>query len=361
MAETMQALTYFGEGDVRVDTRPVPTILEPTDAIIRIDTTTICGTDLGIFHGKNPEIEERERERTGEWNGRILGHEGIGTVEAVGEAVQNFQPGDKVLVSCVSRCGACENCQKQLYSHCQNGGSWILGYMIDGTLAEYVRTPFADTSLYHLPDTLDKEVAVFLSDALPTGHEIGVQYGSVTPGSDVMIVGAGPVGMGVLLTSQFYSPATITVVDMDDNRLAKAREMGATHTLNPASDDINARVGDITEGRGVDTAIEAVGLPATWKTCADNVKEGGNTAVVGVHGKPVEFPLQEMWIKNLTVTTGLVNANTTGMLLKAVQNSDLPIKSLATHHFTWDQLGEAWETFSHADEHQAMKVIIDNV
>lgn len=361
MAETMQALTYFGEGDVRVDTRPVPTILEPTDAIIRIDTTTICGTDLGIFHGKNPEIEERERERTGEWNGRILGHEGIGTVEAVGEAVQNSQPGDKVLVSCVSRCGACENCQKQLYSHCQNGGSWILGYMIDGTLAEYVRTPFADTSLYHLPDTLDKEVAVFLSDALPTGHEIGVQYGSVTPGSDVMIVGAGPVGMGVLLTSQFYSPATITVVDMDDNRLAKAREMGATHTLNPASDDVNARVGDITEGRGVDTAIEAVGLPATWKTCADNVKEGGNIAVVGVHGKPVEFPLQEMWIKNLTVTTGLVNANTTGMLLKAVQNSDLPIKSLATHHFTWDQLGEAWETFSHADEHQAMKVIIDNV
>lgn len=360
MAETMQALTYYGESDVRVDTRPVPTILDPTDAIIRIDTATICGTDLGIFHGKNPEIEKRERERSGDWNGRILGHEGIGTVEAVGDAVQNFKPGDKVLVSCVSRCGACENCQKQLYSHCQNGGSWILGYMIDGTLAEYVRTPFADTSLYHLPDTLDKEIAVFLSDALPTGHEIGVQYGNVTPGSDIMIVGAGPVGMGVLLTSQFYSPATITVVDMDANRLAKAREMGATHTLNPASEDVNARVAEITEGRGVDTAIEAVGLPATWKTCADNVKEGGNIAVVGVHGKPVEFQLQEMWIKNLTVTTGLVNANTTGMLLKAVQNSDLPIKSLATHHFTWDQLGEAWETFAHADEHQAMKVIIDN-
>lgn len=271
--------------------------------------------------------------------------------------MQNFNPGDKVLIS---RCGACENCQKQLYSHCQNGGSWISGYMIDGTLAEYVRTPFADTSLYHLPDTLDKEIAVFLSDALPTGHEIGVQYGEVKPGSDIMIVGAGPVGMGVLLTSQFYSPATITVVDMDDNRLAKAREMGATHTVNPANDVVSARVAEITGGRGVDTTIEAVGLPATWKACADIVKEGGNIAVVGVHGKPVEFQLQDMWTKNLTVTTGLVNANTTGMLIKAVQNSDLPITSLATHHFTWDQLDQAWETFSHADTHQAMKVIIGN-
>lgn len=215
---------------------------------------------------------------------------------------------------------------------------------LDGTLAEHVRTPFADTSLYHLLDTLDKEVAVFLSDALPTGHEIGVQYGEVKPGSDIMIAGAGPVGMSVLLTPQFYSPATISVVDMDDNRLAKAPEMGATHTVNPANVDVSARVAEITGGRGVGTAIEAVGLPATWKTCAANVKEGGNIAVVDVHGKPVEFQLQDMWTKHLTVTTGLVNANTTGMLMKAVQNSDLPITSLTTHHFTWDQLDQAWET-----------------
>ncbi|MGV0375639.1 zinc-dependent alcohol dehydrogenase family protein [Corynebacterium hadale] len=356
----MKALTYYGANDVRIEDRPTPTILEPTDAIIRVDTTTICGTDLGIFHGKNPEIESTERERTGEWNGRILGHEGIGTVEAVGDSVKNFKPGDKVLISCVSRCGTCENCQKQLYSHCRNGGSWILGYMIDGTLAEYVRTPFADNSLYHLPETLDKEVAVFLSDALPTGHEIGVQNGAVAPGKDVLIVGAGPVGMGVLLTSQFYSPASITVVDMDDNRLAKAKEMGATYTVNPAKEDVAAHVASITGGYGVDIAIEAVGLPATWATCAENVKEGGHIAVVGVHGKPVDFELQKMWIKNLTVTTGLVNTNTTGMLLKAVQNSDLPISSLATHHFTFAELDQAWETFAHAEEHQAMKVIIDN-
>ncbi|WIM68966.1 zinc-dependent alcohol dehydrogenase family protein [Corynebacterium breve] len=359
MTQTMSALTYYGANDVRVEQRPLPEILEPTDAIVRITTTTICGTDLGIAHGKNPEIESVAREKTGEWTGRILGHEGIGVVEAVGSAVTAFEPGDKVLVSCVSRCGSCENCQKQLYSHCQNGGSWILGYMIDGTLAEYVRTPFADNSLYHLPEDLDKEVAVFLSDALPTGHEIGVQYGEVAPGKDVLIVGAGPVGMGVLLTSQFYSPSTIIVVDFDDNRLEMAKTMGATHTVNPSKDDVDAIVADITDGRGVDTAIEAVGLPATWKTCSDNIKEGGNIAVVGVHGKPVDFELQSMWIKNLKITTGLVNANTTGMLMKAVQNSHLPIKSLATHHFTWDQLEEAWDTFSNAAESKAMKVIID--
>ncbi|QPK83854.1 zinc-dependent alcohol dehydrogenase family protein [Corynebacterium qintianiae] len=360
MSPTMKALTYYGEGDIRVEDRPKPTILEPTDAIIRIQTTTICGTDLGISHGKNPEIEQVAREKTGEWNGRILGHEGIGVVEEVGSAVTNFAPGDKVLISCISRCGACENCQKQLYSHCLNGGSWILGYMIDGTLAEYVRTPFADTSLYPIPDDLDKEVGVFLSDALPTGHEIGVQYGEVKPGTDVLIVGAGPVGMGVLLTSQFYSPANIIVADMDDNRLQMALRMGATHTVNPGKDDVKALVDEVTGGRGVDTAIEAVGLPATWELCAENVKEGGNVAVVGVHGKPVNFELNKLWIKNVTITTGLVNANTTGMLLKAVQNTALPIKALATHHFTWDQLGQAWETFYNAEKNRAMKVIIDN-
>ena len=357
---TMKALTYYGTEDIRIEDRPKPTILEPTDAIIRITTTTICGTDLGIAHGKNPEIEDTARSETGKWTGRILGHEGIGVVEEVGSAVTNFAPGDEVLISCISRCGSCGNCQKQLYSHCENGGSWILGYMIDGTLAEYVRTPFADTSLYRLPEGLDREVGVLLSDALPTGHEIGVQYGEVAPGSDVLIVGAGPVGMGVLLTAQFYSPATIIVADMDSNRLEMARKMGATHTVNPSSQDFDTVIKSATEGRGVDTAIEAVGVPATWELCTRHVKPGGNVAVVGVHGKPVDFPLNEMWIKNLTITTGLVNANTTGMLLKAVQSSSLPVNALATHRFGWDELDKAWDTFSNASANKAMKVIITN-
>ncbi|MFB6349074.1 zinc-dependent alcohol dehydrogenase family protein [Moraxella sp. ZJ142] len=356
---TMKAMTYYGKDDIRFEERPKPVIIEPTDAIVRMVKTTICGTDLGIWKGKNPEIEATARQKTGKWDGRILGHEGIGIVEEVGSAVSNFKKGDQVLVSCVSRCGSCENCQKQLYSHCRQDGGWIMGYMIDGTQAEYVRTPFADNSLYHLPEGLNTDVAVFLSDALPTGHEIGVQYGNVKPGDSIAIVGAGPVGMGCLLTAQLYSPATIIVVDMDDNRLEMARQMGATHTVNSATEDAVARILQITDGRGVDCAMEAVGIPATWDICQKVVKEGGNLANVGVHGTSVNFELEKLWIKNLTITTGLVNANTTGMLLKACQCSKLPMEKLATHHFKFDEIEKAYDVFKHASENKAMKVVIE--
>lgn len=355
----MKAMTYYGKDDIRFEERNKPTILEPTDAIIRMTKTTICGTDLGIWKGKNPEIEEVAREKTGEWTGRILGHEGIGIVEEVGSAVKNFKKGDQVIVSCVSRCGACENCQKQLYSHCRSGGGWIMGYMIDGTQAEFVRTPFADNSLYRLPENLNTDVAVFLSDALPTGHEIGVQYGNVKPGDTVAIVGAGPVGMGCLLTGQLYSPSTLIVIDMDDNRLDMAKQMGATHVINPNKEDAVAKVFEITNGRGVDCAMEAVGLPATWDICQKIVKEGGNLANVGVHGSSVNFELNKLWIKNLKITTGLVNTNTTGLLLKACECSKLPIDKLATHHFKFDEIEKAYDVFKHAAETKAMKVIID--
>ncbi|MDO4693884.1 MAG: zinc-dependent alcohol dehydrogenase family protein [Eikenella sp.] len=355
----MKAMTYYGANDIRFEERPRPSVIEPTDAVIRVTKTTICGTDLGIWKGKNPEIEAVAREKTGEWTGRILGHEGIGIVEEVGPAVKNFKKGDKVIISCVSRCGSCENCQKQLYAHCRKDGGWIMGYMIDGTQAEYVRTPFADNSLYHLPDGLNTDVAVFLSDALPTGHEIGVQYGQVKPGDVIAIVGAGPVGMGCLLTAQFYSPATIIMVDMDENRLSMAKEMGATHTVNPAKEDAVAAIMAITGGRGVDCAMEAVGLPATWDVCQKVVKEGGRLANVGVHGQPVSFEIERLWIKNITVTTGLVNANTTGMLLKSCEASKLPMDKLATHHFSFSEMEKAYDVFKHAADTKAMKVIIE--
>lgn len=359
MTTTMKAMTYYGKDDIRFEDRPIPTIIDPTDAIIRMTKTTICGTDLGILKGKNPEIEATARAKTGEWKGRILGHEGIGIVEAVGESVKNFKKGDKVIISCISRCGSCENCQKQLYSHCQQEGGWIMGYMIDGTQAEYVRTPFADNSLYRLPDNLNTDVAVFLSDALPTGHEIGVQYGDVKPGDSIAIVGAGPVGMGCLLTGQLYSPATIIMVDTDDNRLQMAKEMGATHIVNSASQDAVAEIMKITDRRGVDCAMEAVGLPATWDICQQVVKEGGNLANVGVHGQSVGFAIDKLWIKNLKITTGLVNANTTGMLLKACECSKLPMDKLATHHFKFSELEKAYDVFKHASENKAMKVVIE--
>lgn len=359
MSNTMKAMVYYGENDIRFEERPIPQIIDPTDAVIRVTKTTICGTDLGIWKGKNPEIQDTAIEKTGKFDGRILGHEGIGIVEEVGSAVKNVKKGDKVIISCVSRCGTCENCQKQLYAHCRNGGGWIMGYMIDGAHAEYVRTPFADTSLYPLPEGLNEDVAVFLSDVLPTSHEIGVRYGDVKPGDSIAIVGTGPIGMGCLLTSQFYSPAQIIAVDMDDNRLALAKELGATHTINSGKEDAIARILEITEGRGVDCAIEAVGAEPTWNICQNVVKEGGHIANVGVHGKPVNFELQKLWIKNLTITTGLVNTNTTGMLLKTCCSGKLPLERLASHHFKFAEFEKAYDVFKHAADENAMKVIID--
>jgi alcohol dehydrogenase len=344
----MKALVYYGDHDIKFEEKPKPTILKSTDAIVKIVKTTICGTDLGIYKGKNPEITP----------GRILGHEGIGIVEEVGDSVTNFKPGDKVLISCVTSCGSCDYCKKQLYAHCKDGG-WILGYMIDGVQAEYTRIPHADNSLYKYPDTIDDEVAVMLSDILPTGHEIGVQYGNVKPGDAIAIVGAGPVGMSVLLTSQFYSPATIIMIDMDENRLELAKKLGATHTINSATENAEEAVKKIVGEEGVDVSIEAVGIPPTWGICQRIVKPGGHIANVGVHGVKVDFEIQKLWIKNLTITTGLVNTNTTPMLLKATATNKLPLKELITHHYKLDQIEEAYQVFLNGAKEKAMKIIID--
>lgn len=287
--------------------------------------------------------------------GIILGHEGVGIIEEIGDAVSQFEVGDKVLISCITSCGSCEYCKKQLYSHCKDGG-WILGHMIDGVQAEYVRVPHADNSLHKVPDTLDDDIAVLLCDILPTGHEIGVQYGNVKPGDAIAIVGAGPVGMGTLLTAQFYSPAIIVVVDLDENRLEMAKELGATHTLKPSS-DLEKELAKIVGEEGVDVAIEAVGIPQTWDVCQKIVKPGGNIANVGVHGQKVDFELQDLWIKNLTITTGLVNTNTTPMLMKAI--SKLPVEKLITHHFNLSEIEKAYDVFLNASKEKAMKIIIE--
>lgn len=344
----MKAMVYHSAGHIALEEKPRPEILEPTDAIVRIVKTTICGTDLGIWKGKNPEVAD----------GRILGHEGVGIVEEVGSAVKNIRKGDKVIISCVSKCCTCDNCKIQLYSHCRNGG-WILGYMIDGTQAEYVRTPYADNSLIVLPENVNEEVALLLSDALPTAHEIGVQYGDVKPGDTVFIAGAGPVGMSALLTAQLYSPAAIIVCDMDENRLKLAKELGATHIVNPTSGNVYQQVVQIVGKDGVDCAIEAVGIPATWDMCQEIVKAGGNIAVVGVHGQSVDFKLEKLWIKNLSITTGLVNANTTEMLMKAISTSSVDYTKMITHRFKLSELEKAYDTFKHAAENNVMKVVLE--
>lgn len=327
----------------------MPKVENSTDAVVKITKTTICGTDLHILSGDVPAVTE----------GRILGHEGVGIIEEVGEGVKNFKKGDRVIISCITSCGKCENCKKGLYAHCEDGG-WILGHLIDGTQAEYVRIPHADNSLYHIPDGSDEEALVMLSDILPTGFEIGVLNGNVQPGQTVAIIGAGPVGMAALLTAQFYSPAEIIMVDLNDSRLDTALKFGATKAINSGDGRAIEKIKEYTNGKGVDVAIEAVGIPATFDICQEIVKPGGYIANVGVHGKPVEFHIEKLWISNITLTTGLVNTSTTPMLLKTVTSKKLQPEQLITHRFTFDQFLEAYDVFKQAAENEAMKVIISN-
>lgn len=314
---------------------------------MRILHTTICGTDLHILKGDVPAVTP----------GRVLGHEGVGIVEAVGPAIRNFKPGDHVLISCVTSCGSCPNCRRQMYSHCADGG-WILGHMIDGTQAEYVRIPHADNSLYPVPEGADEQALVMLSDILPTGFEIGVLAGKVKPGDSVVIVGAGPVGMAALLTAQFYSPGQLIMVDGDSNRLEVATRFGATHVIDIKTENAVERIFELTGGVGVDVAIEAVGIPASFDTCQSVIAPGGNIANVGVHGKSVELHLEKLWIQNINISTGLVNTNTTPMLMKTVQCGKVDAGKLITHRFALGDILQAYEVFSNAAQEKAMKVIL---
>ena len=344
----MKALVYNGPGKKALEDRPKPTIKDPTDAIIKVSKTTICGTDLHILKGDVPTCKA----------GTILGHEGVGVVDSVGPGVTAFKAGDRVLMSCISACGRCEYCRKGMYSHCTTGG-WILGNSIDGTQAEFVRIPYADTSLYPIPKGADEEALVMLSDILPTGFECGVLNGKVQPGSSVAIVGSGPIGLAALLTAQLYSPSEIIMIDLDDNRLAVAKRFGATATVNSSDGKAAAKVMKMTGGRGVDTAIEAVGIPATFELCTDIVAPGGTVANVGVHGVKVDLHLEKLWSHNVTITTRLVDTVSTPMLLKTVQSKRIDASQLITHHFKLDQILDAYETFGKAADTKALKVIIE--
>ncbi len=343
----MHALVYHGPGKPAWELHRRPVLQGPDDAIIRVTTSTICGTDLHILKGDLPGVTE----------GRILGHEGIGVVDEVGAAVSTFRKGDKVVISCVTACAKCDFCRKQMYSHCRNGG-WILGNTIDGTQAEYVRIPYADTSLYPVPPSADEETAVMLSDILPTGFECGVLNGKVSPGDIIAIVGAGPIGLAALLTAQFYSPAAIISIDLDDNRLQVAKSFGATALINSAAGNAIERVMELTHGEGVDVAIEAVGMPATFDICQGILAAGGHLANIGVHGKPVLLHMEKLWDRNATLTTQLVDTATMPMLIKAVESGKLQPGKLVTHRFAFDDILKAYETFGNAAKHSALKVVL---
>jgi alcohol dehydrogenase len=345
--EMMQALVYRGPGLRALEERPMPTLCEPGDAIVRLTRTTICGTDLHILKGDVPTCQP----------GTTLGHEGVGVVDSAGAAVSGFGPGDRVLIACITSCGRCDYCRKGMYSHCLDGG-WILGNKIDGTQAEYVRIPHADFSLHHIPPGADEEALAMLSDILPTGYECGVLNGKVQPGSSVAIVGSGPIGLAALMTAQFYAPATLVVIDPDAGRLELARRFGATHVL-PPGPDTASRVLALTDGRGADTVIEAVGVPASFELCEELVAPGGVIANIGVHGRKVDLHLERLWSHNIAITTRLVDTVTIPQLMKSVMSRKVDASSFITHRFPLADIDGAYRTFGAAAESGAIKVIIE--
>jgi alcohol dehydrogenase len=345
----MKALVYHGPGRRTWEEVSKPAIQDDTDAIVRVDAVTICGTDLHILKGDVPKVTD----------GRILGHEAVGTVEQVGTGVKNVKPGDRVLVSCITSCARCRFCREGRYGQCLGGGGWILGHLIDGTQAEYVRVPFADTSTHPVPDGVSDEQVLMVADILPTGYEVGVLNGQVRPGDVVVIVGVGPIGLAAIVGARLYSPSHIVAIDLAESRRDAAKQFGADVVVDPAREDAIAVVGDLTDGLGADVAIEAVGSPAAFELTASLARPGGHVANVGVHGEPSTLHLEQLWIKDVTITTGLVDTYSTPTFLRLLRGHQLDATSFVTHHFALDEFMQAYDVFGNPAETGALKVVLE--
>ena len=344
----MHAVVYHGPGSKSWEEVPNPQIVDDGDAIVRVDTVTICGTDLHILTGHVPTVTD----------GRILGHEAVGTVEEAGPNVKTVGPGDRVLVSCISACGRCRYCRAGRYGQCIGGGGWILGNLVDGTHAERVRVPFADTSTHHLPSGVSDEQVLMLADILPTGYEVGALNGRVQPGDVVAVVGAGPIGLAAIVGARLFSPSKIVALDLADSRLESAKQFGADVGVNNGREDAVARVQEVADDGGADVAIEAVGVPDTFELCTRLIRPTGRVANIGVHGSPVRLDLDTLWIRDVTITTGLVDTYSTPTLLRLLTGSQLDAARFVTHHFTFDQFMEAYEVFSQSAQTGALKVVL---
>jgi alcohol dehydrogenase len=344
----MRALVYHGPGQKAWEEVPDPEITDDGDVIVGVDAVTICGTDLHILKGDVPEVHR----------GRILGHEAVGTVEQVGDGVRTLSPGDRVLVSCISACGTCRFCREARYGQCVCGGGWILGHTIDGTQAEYVRVPFADTSTFAIPEGAADEEILMLADILPTGYEVGVLAGRVQPGDVVAVVGAGPIGLSAITGAQLFSPSHIVAIDLSDARLDAAKRFGADVTVNNGRQDPRLVIEDLTEGLGADVSIEAVGVPATFELAVKLARPGGRIANIGVHGQPATLHLEEQWIRDITITTGLVDTSATPTLMRLVTGGRIDAGRFITHRLGLHEFEAAYDVFARAADTGALKVVL---
>jgi alcohol dehydrogenase len=344
----MRALVYHGPGQNAWEEVADPEILDDGDVIVRVDAVTICGTDLHILKGDVPAVRK----------GRILGHEAIGAVWEAGDGVRRFCPGDRVLVSCISACGSCQFCREARYGQCLEGGGWVLGHKADGTQAEFVRVPYADTSMFHIPDGVSGEEALMLADILPTGYEVGVLAGGVRPGDIVVVVGAGPIGLSAITGARLYSPSHIVAVDLSDARLEAAKQFGADVTVNSTREDPPTVIKDLTGRMGADVSIEAVGVPAAFELAVKLARPGGRIANIGMHGEPVTLHMEEQWIRDITITTGLVDTSSTPTLLRLISTGQIDARRFITHRFDMDDFEEAYDVFARAAETGALKVVL---
>jgi alcohol dehydrogenase len=344
----MRAVVYHGPGEKGWEEVADPEITDEGDAIVRVETVTICGTDLHILKGDGPAVHQ----------GRILGHEAVGTIEEVGDGVHTLAPGDRVLVSCISACGTCRFCREGRYGQCLGGGGWVLGNQIDGTQAEYVRVPFADMSTYQLPSGVSDEEILMLADILPTGYEVGVLAGGVRPGDVVAVVGAGPVGLSAIAGAQLYSPKHIVAIDLSDARLEAAKHFGADVIVNNSREDPLSVIRELTGRLGADVSIEAVGVPATFELAVKLIRPCGRIANIGVHGQAATLHLEDQWIRDITITTGLVDTSSTPALMRLITSGQINAKRFVTHHFSMDEFDEAYDVFAHAAETSALKVVL---
>ena len=338
----MKAVVYKGNGEIALEDRPIPKILDDRDAIIKVTLTTICSSDIHIKHGAVPRAVP----------GTILGHEFVGRVVETGSAVKKIKPGDRVSVNVETFCGECFFCKRGFVNNCTDpDGGWALGCRIDGGQAEYVRIPFADNGLTVIPDHVSDEQALFNGDILSTGYW-AAKIGELNPADTVAVIGAGPTGLCTMMCARLYTPARIIAIDTDEYRLNLAKEKGlADITLIPGRDDPEKVIKELTDGRGADTVFEVAGGADTFQTAWKIARPNAVVVVVAMYEEAQELPLPDMYGKNLVFKTGGVDGSYCREIMDLTACGKLDAGFLITHRCSLNDIMNAYDIFENKKDH----------